>query len=85
MNTDCQETNPHRRSIEATAPIQLAHRLWGDAAQTLAAYLFRSRESFSTWLKRDRHRRALDRFSDHTMKDIGLVRVEADRSWQHLL
>lgn len=85
MNTDCQETNLHRRSIAAAAPIQVAHRLWGDAVQTLAAYLFRSRESFSTWLKRDRHRRALGRLSDHTLKDIGLVRVDTDRSLHRLL
>jgi len=79
MHTNCQESNPRRRSIEATAPSQAVHRLWGDAAQKIVAYLFQSGECCSTWLKRDRHRRALDRLSDHTLKDIGLVRLDIDR------
>lgn len=85
MNTDCQGSNPRRRSLEATAPALAVHRLWGDAAQNIVDYLLRRSESFSTWLKRDRHRRALDRLGDHTLKDIGLARVDLDRGWHRLL
>ena len=85
MNTNCQESNPCRRAIAAAAPTVAPYSIWVDAAQKGFALLLRNSESFSTWMKRGRHRRALDRLSDHTMKDIGLVRVDADRGWHSLL
>ena len=85
MNTDCRECNPCRRAIEAAAPALAPCSIWVDAAQKAFALLLRSSASFSAWMKRGRHRRALDRLSDHTMKDIGLVRVDIDRSLKNLL
>jgi len=84
MNTDCQESNPRRYTIESVAPAQTACRIRGNAVQKIVAYLLRSSEFFSTWLTRERHWRALDRLSEHTLKDIGLVRVDIDRGWKHL-
>jgi uncharacterized protein YjiS (DUF1127 family) len=85
MNTDCRESNPHRRAVEATVPALTAYRIRGNALQQFVARLLQSSESFSIWLKRDRHRRALDRLSDHTLRDIGLVRVDIDYGWHRLL
>ena len=85
MNTDCQESIQCRRAIEATVPALTTYRIRGNAVQQFVARLLQSSESFSKWLKRDRHRRALDRLSDHTLKDIGLVRIDIDRGWMNLL
>ena len=85
MNTDCQESNPRRHAIEAAAPALVAYSVWVDTRQKIFALLLRSSESFSTWMKRERHRRVLDRLSDHTMKDLGLARVDLDRGWHRLL
>ncbi len=85
MNTDCQESNPRRRAIEAAAAALAPYSIWVDAAQKAFALLLRNSKSFSTWMKRGRHRRVLDRLSDHTMKDIGLSRTNPDRGWHRLL
>jgi uncharacterized protein YjiS (DUF1127 family) len=85
MNTDCQESNPCRRAIEAAAPALAPYSIWVAAAQEAFAFLLRSSVPFSTWMKRGRHRRALDRLSDHTMKDIGLARTDPDGGWHRLL
>ena len=84
MNTDCQESNPHRGTIEPVAPALAASRPWADAAQKIAAHLLRSSEFFSIWLKRDRHWRSLDRLSNHTLKDIGLAQVDIHPSRKDL-
>lgn len=85
MNTNCQESNPCRRAIVAAAPALAPYSIWVDAAQKVFALFIRSSASFSVWTTRGRHRRLLDRFSDHTMKDIGLARVDSDRNWHRLL
>jgi len=85
MNTNSQESNPCRRAIVAAAPALAPYSIWVDAAQKVFVLLLRSSASFSTWMTRGCHRRVLDRLSDHTMKDIGLVRVDADRGWHRLL
>jgi uncharacterized protein YjiS (DUF1127 family) len=85
MNTNCQESNPRRHAIVAAAPALAPYSIWVDAAQKFFALFLRSSASFSTWMTRGRHRRVLDRLSDHTMKDIGLARVDRDRGWHRLL
>ena len=85
MNTNCQESNLCRRAIVAAAPGLSPYSMWVDAVQKVFALFNRSSVSLSTWTTRGRHRRVLDRFSDHTMKDIGLARVDSDRNWHRLL
>ena len=85
MNTNCQESNPCRRAIVAAAPALAPYSIWVDAVQKVFALFIRSSASFSTWTTRGRHRRVLDRFSDHSMEDIVLARVDSDRNWHRLL
>jgi uncharacterized protein YjiS (DUF1127 family) len=55
-----------------------------DAAQRIAAYLRWSSDAAFTWLQRGRYRRALERFSDHRLKDIGLIRNDTGPDWWRL-
>lgn len=85
MNTDCRESNPRGRRIAAAASALVQGGIWGDAVRRFASILFRSSEVISIRLDRERHWRALDRLSDHTLKDIGLARAHTDRGWKQLL
>ena len=85
MNTNCQESNSCNRAIEAAATTFAVHSLWADTTRRAFALLLVGSESFSIWLKRDRHLSALERLSDHTLKDIGLARSDIDRGVHRLL
>jgi uncharacterized protein YjiS (DUF1127 family) len=54
-------------------------RLLSDVALALGSCPLRVSETVLMWLDRVRQRRTLDRLSDHTLKDIGLSRADADR------
>jgi len=85
MTTDCEESVPRRQPLRLAAPALTPFRLLGDIALTIAGWSLRGSDAVLTWLERDRHRRRLDRLSDHTMKDIGLGRIDLDRGWHRLL
>jgi uncharacterized protein YjiS (DUF1127 family) len=80
MSANCHGSGLRQRPTGAAAQVAVARvPLLSGIALAIVACPIRASETVLTWLDRVHRRRTLDRLSDHTLKDIGLSRADADR------